>query len=162
MNTRHNYAVHLVWTGNTGSGTSSLRSYSRDHQVDAKGLAQIAASADPAFLGDPTRWNPEQLYLTSIAQCHMLWYLGLAARSAITVVAYDDHPTGIMVEESSGAGEFESVTLHPTVTIDSRSDPRRAKTLHEEVADYCFIARSVKTPILHEANIIQLDSDAAS
>ena len=151
--TEHNYAIAITWTGNTGQGTKNLRSYSRDHDVAADGLASIAGSSDPAFRGDPARWNPEQLYLSSIAQCHMLWYLGLAAQAGITVNGYKDRPTGVMIEEASGAGQFDSVTLNPVVTITADSDAQVAEKLHHHVADYCFIARSVRTPIHHSVTI---------
>ena len=152
--TRHAYEVALTWTGNTGAGTTSARAYSRDHDVEAEGPPAILGSADPAFRGDPARWNPEQLYVASIAQCHMLWYLGLAAAAGVNVLAYQDRPVGVMVEGPSGAGQFESVTLRPEVTIDDRSDPETAERLHGRVADFCFIARSVRTPIRHEAAVV--------
>ncbi|EON21996.1 hypothetical protein CF8_4206 [Nocardioides sp. CF8] len=151
--TDHTYAIALSWTGNTGRGTKNLRSYSRNHDVAADGLPTIAASSDPAFRGDPSRWNPEQLYLASIAQCHMLWHLGLAAQAGVTVLGYEDRPTGLMIEEADGAGQFDSVTLHPVVTIAADSDAQTAEELHHRVADYCFIARSVQTPIHHVATI---------
>lgn len=149
----HHYELEMTWTGNTGTGTSSLRGYSRNHDVTAAGLPSIAASADPAFRGDPDRWNPEQLYLASIAQCHMLWYLGLAATAGVIVTEYKDRPTGTMQEETNGAGQFQNVTLRPTVTITPTSDPVIAEELHERVGDYCFIARSITTPIHHEVTI---------
>lgn len=151
--THHHYEIAVTWTGNAGTGTSSIRSYSRNHDVGADGLPTIAASSDPAFRGDPARWNPEQLYVAALAQCHMLWYLSLAAQAGIAVTAYDDRPTGVMIEDASGAGEFERVTLRPTVTIEGTSDPELAERLHDRVADYCFIARSVKTPFHHEVTI---------
>ena len=151
--TTHTYAIALTWTGNTGAGTSSLRAYSRDHEVAAHEVPSIAGSSDPAFRGDPRRWNPEQLYLASIAQCHMLWYLGLAAGAGVVVTAYEDAPTGVMIEEANGAGQFESVTLRPTVTITTGSDPTKAEQLHDRVGEYCFIARSINTPIHHDVTV---------
>jgi organic hydroperoxide reductase OsmC/OhrA len=148
--TTHGYELEVTWTGNNGTGTSSYREYSRNHEVAASGPAPLLGSSDPAFRGDVTRWNPEQLYLASIAQCHMLWYLHLATRAGVVVTAYKDRPTGVMVEETSGAGQFESVTLRPTVTITSGSDPAAAAGLHDQVGHYCFIARSINTPIHHE------------
>lgn len=149
----HDYAITIAWTGNTGTGTSNIRSYSRNHDITAAGLPPIEASSDPAFRGDPTRWNPEQLYVAAIAQCHMLWYLGLAANAGVVVTAYEDDPTGVMIEEASGAGQFESVTLNPRVTIAPGNDAALAESLHGRVADYCFIARSVNTPIGHNVTI---------
>jgi organic hydroperoxide reductase OsmC/OhrA len=151
--TDHNYAIAITWTGNTGLGTKNVRAYSRNHDVAASGLPSIGASSDPAFRGDPSRWNPEQLYVASIAQCHMLWYLGLAAQNGVTVISYEDRPTGLMIEEANGAGQFDNVTLHPVVTIAAGSDARLAEELHHRVADYCFIARSVRTPIHHHVTI---------
>lgn len=155
--TRHHYAIEIGWTGTTSTGTTSSRPYSRDHEIRADGLPAIAASADPAFRGDPARWNPEQLYVAAIAQCHMLWYLGLAAQAGVTVTDYQDRPTAVMLEQTDGAGQFESVTLHPVVTISRRSDARLAEDLHRRVGDYCFIARSIRTPIHHEVTIRQAD-----
>lgn len=151
--TSHHYTVAITWTGNTGEGTKALGSYSRNHDIDAEGLATIGASSDPAFRGDPSRWNPEQLYLASIAQCHMLWYLALAAEAGVVVTGYRDRPTGVMVEEADGSGQFDRVTLHPAVTITTDSDAHLAEDLHHRVADYCFIARSIKTPIDHLVTI---------
>ncbi|WP_448003534.1 OsmC family protein [Agromyces bauzanensis] len=159
--THHHYEIAVTWTGNTGSGTESLRSYSRNHDVTADALETIAGSSDPAFRGDPTRWNPEQLYIAALAQCHMLWYLALAAQAGLTVTAYHDRPTGVMVEEADGAGRFERVTLRPTVTIDPAGDPAVAEQLHHRVADYCFIARSVNTPIHHDVTILTAPDTAA-
>lgn len=159
--TTHRYELSITWTGNTGTGTSSLRGYSRDHDVTATGLEPIAASADPAFRGDPARWNPEQLYLASIAQCHMLWYLRLAAEAGVVVTGYEDHPTAVMIQESNGAGQFESVTLHPTVTITPPSDPTLAEELHHRIGNYCFIARSINTPIRYEV-VVRTDAPPAA
>ena len=38
----HNYRVSTVWTGNRGSGTSSYRSYARDHEISGSGIARCA------------------------------------------------------------------------------------------------------------------------
>ena len=151
----HEYSVRVEWTGNLGTGTSGYRDYSRDHDVrgTTADLPVIHGSADPAFRGDADRWNPEQLLLASLSQCHMLWYLHLAADAGVTVTAYSDTPTGIMVERPGGAGEFTSATLHPAVTIAPGSDPERAAALHDRAAEYCFIARSVRFPVHHEAVI---------
>ncbi|MGE2728995.1 OsmC family protein [Mycolicibacterium vaccae] len=159
--TTHRYEIAITWTGNTGTGTSSPRAYSRDHEVTADGLSPIAGSSDPAFRGDPSRWNPEELYVASIAQCHMLWYLALAANAGVVVTAYEDRPTGVMLEEPNGAGQFQSVTLYPTVTISAASDPVVAEELHDRVGDYCFIARSINTPIHHDVTM-RVDNPAGA
>src|SRR5208282_3660126 len=101
------------WTGNRGTGTSGYRDYGRDHDVTAAGLAPIAASSDPAFRGDPGRWNPELELTAALAQCHMLWYLHLAATAGVVVTAYADDAQGTMAETADGGGRFTEVVRRP-------------------------------------------------
>lgn len=150
----HEYDVTITWTGNTGSGTTGYTAYSRDHEVSAPGTPVITGSADPAFRGDPARWNPEQLQVAALSQCHMLWYLHLAATAGVVVTAYEDHAHGVMVIDRTGGGQFESVTLRPRVKITAGSDPAKALALHGDVPALCFIARSVNFPVGHEPEIV--------
>jgi organic hydroperoxide reductase OsmC/OhrA len=150
MATTHSYDVTVEWTGNLGSGTDGYRSFSRAHEVLGDGKPPIAASSDPAFRGDPARWNPEELLLASVAQCHMLWYLHLCAVNGVVVVDYADQAQGVMVmDESGGGGQFGSVTLRPEVVVADASMADKALALHGEVHAVCFIARSVNFPIQH-------------
>lgn len=155
---RHRYAVELAWTGDRGSGTSSYRAYARDHELRAPGKAPIAGSSDPHFRGDPARWNPEELMIASLSACHQLWYLHLAAMAGVVVVAYEDRPEGVMIEEDDGAGQFERVTLHPTVTITPESDAAVAERLHHEAHAKCFIARSVNFPVACAPQIVTAEA----
>jgi organic hydroperoxide reductase OsmC/OhrA len=92
----HRYELTLEWTGNRGEGTASYRAYARDHEVTADGRPPIPASSDPAFRGDPARWNPEQLLVAALSECHLLWYLHLCSVSDVVVVAYEDQPHGVI------------------------------------------------------------------
>jgi len=93
------------WTRNLGAGTSGYRSYSRYHEIEIPGkIAPLSGSSDPAFRGDPARWNPEELLLASISACHKLWYLGLCARAGISVLSYRDEAEATMLEDAGGAG----------------------------------------------------------
>lgn len=153
MADKHQYAVTLDWTGNKGHGTAGYRAYDRDYQLTMDGKATILGSSDPSFLGDATRHNPEDLFVASIASCHMLWFLHLASDAGIIVTAYRDDASGVMVTHRDGSGEFSSVTLCPHVTITDATRVEEAHALHKKVGDLCFIARSIKTPISHDAKI---------
>ncbi len=154
MTSEHRYRLTVEWTGNLGTGTAGQRSYSRNHEISADGRTTITGSSDPAFRGDVTRWNPEQLFVASVSQCHLLWYLSLAAAAGIVVTAYVDHATGKMLEEGSGAGQFASMTLSPTVTISDSAKLGQAYDLHAQVGAYCFIARSVNFALHHHPTIL--------
>ncbi len=122
----HQYDVHVAWTGNTGSGTSSYAGYGREHEISAPEKVTISGSSDPAFRGDKRRYNPEELLVASASACHMLTYLHLCAVNGVVVSSYEDQPTGEMEEGMGGAGAFVRVDLHPTVTISAASDAVRA------------------------------------
>jgi len=145
----HTYDLSLTWTGNTGDGTATYRSYRRDSVTTTATTPDLPGSSDPAFRGDPTRWNPEQLLVASIAQCHMLWYLHLCAVNGIVVTAYTDEAHGEMTETTDGGGHFTTVTLHPHVTVSAPAMVTRAEELHEQANKLCFIANSVTFPIAH-------------
>jgi len=151
----HQYTVAVTWTGNRGTGTSGYRDYGRDHEIAAAGKPMIPGSSDPAFRGDPERWNPEEMLVASVSTCHQLWYLHLAATAGITVVAYEDRPVGTMAEDANGSGRFTTVTLHPTVTILPGDDAAKAKALHHDAHEMCFVANSVNFPVdcIPEINI---------
>ena len=130
----HRYQVTVRWTGNTGSGTSDYRGYRRDHEVDGDGKPSIPGSSDPVFRGDPARWNPEELLVVSLAQCHMLWYLHLCAIGGVVVTGYTDTPVGTMVmDETGGGGQFTDVVLRPAVTVADPSMTQKAQALHEAI-----------------------------
>ncbi len=149
----HHYAARIVWEGNTGTGTSSYAGYDRAYRICISGKPDILGSSDPAFRGNPARHNPEDLFLASLSTCHMLFYLYLCSTNHIRVISYEDDAEGSMVENVSGGGKFESVTLHPRVVIARGDDEALAKTLHGSANDLCYIANSCSIPIHHEATI---------
>jgi organic hydroperoxide reductase OsmC/OhrA len=146
----HDYEVNTVWTGNTGDGTSTYEGYARDHIIQGEGKPSIKGSSDPAFRGDPGRYNPEELLVASLSSCHMLWYLHLCSANGINVLEYKDRASGRMEEGADGIGRFVQVVLRPDVWITPESDPVRAKALHAEAHRLCFIANSVNFPVTIE------------
>ncbi|MFZ5479049.1 MAG: OsmC family protein [Myxococcota bacterium] len=149
----HTYKATVSWTGNRGTGTSSIGAYGREHEIRCPGRPVIYGTSDPAFRGDPTKHNPEDLLVAALSGCHMLWFLSLCADAGIVVVSYTDDAVGVMEEQEDGAGQFESVTLHPKVALAIGSDVERAMTLHKAAHEMCFIARSVAFPVRHVAKI---------
>lgn len=150
---QHRYAVEMEWTGNTGSGTATYRSYSRSYETRAEGRAPIAGSSDPHFRGDPARWNPEQLLVSALSSCHMLSYLHLCATAGIAVQQYRDNAEGFMAETRDGSGSFTRVVLRPAVRCSPGADLAQARELHHAAHAKCFIANSVNFPVECEPTI---------
>jgi len=146
---KHDYQTSLIWTGNLGPGTEKYNLYSRDYTIEILNKAAILGSSDPAFLGDKNKHNPEDLLLSSISSCHMLWFLHLASAKGIVVVDYADKATGVMIEKEDGSGYFESVTLNPVVTITDRTRIDETNELHQQSNKYCFIANSLNFKVKH-------------
>ncbi len=153
----HLYSTTIAWTGDRGTGTSHYRGYDRDHVLSAPGKADILMSSDPAFRGDPTRWNPEELLLAALSSCHMLWFLHLATEAGIVVRAYSDHAEGRMVETADGSGRFTEVVLRPAVAAEAGTE-EAAMRLHHEAHAKCFVANSVNFLVRCEPSFEPLGS----
>lgn len=153
----HAFAVSAEWRGNRGVGTSDHRSYGREVTLRTEGTPEILASAARPFHGDAARWNPEELLIGALAECHLLTYLYLAAQNGIRVESYTDDATG-EIELDGDAGRFTRVTLRPVVTISS-GDPGLAMELHQPAQEKCFVAASVNFPVRHEPRILLADDD---
>jgi organic hydroperoxide reductase OsmC/OhrA len=149
MNRQHKYTINMKWTGNNGTGTSHYRAYERSHLIIAENKSEIQGSSDPAFRGDDTKYNPEELLVAALSSCHMLSYLHLCAVNGVVVTDYVDNATGIMEETNDGGGHFTAVTLHPEVTVADASTIAKAKELHHKAGELCFIAASVNFPVHH-------------
>ncbi|MGC3954811.1 MAG: OsmC family protein [Propionicimonas sp.] len=148
----HHFAVSTAWQGNLGSGTSGYRSYSRANELTAAGKEHpIAGSSARPFHGNPERWNPEELLLAALSQCHLLSYLHVATRHGIVVTGYTDDAVATMRQVGDG-GAFSEAVLRPVVTI-SAGDAELARSLHQEASRLCFIASSVNFPVRHEPTI---------
>ena len=157
MNGQHNYNLTVKWTGNKGTGTSGYKAFERSHIIIVNNKAELLGSSDPAFRGDKTKHNPEELLVASLSSCHMLWYLHLYAEAGVIVVDYVDNATGIMMETSNGGGHFTEVTLNPIVIVTENSMVEKANKLHKKANELCFIANSVNFPIHHKPTSKILD-----
>ena len=145
----HHYNVTIKWTGNTGSGTNNYRDYERSHTIVMENKPDILCSSDPAFRGDSTKHNPEDLLLSAVSACHMLCYLHLCSEAGVVVLDYTDKATGIMDENSNGNGRFSEVMLNPIVIVAKDFMIDKANELHKNANEFCFIANSLNFPVKH-------------
>jgi organic hydroperoxide reductase OsmC/OhrA len=149
----HHYALTTTWTGNRGTGTSGYRDYTRDVTIAIDGKPELLASADRPFRGDPARWNPEDLLVAALSECHLLSYLHACVSAGVVVTSYRDEAAGTMREDGRGGGAFVEVVLRPQVTVADAAMIEAAERAHEQAHDWCFIANSVNFPVRHEATV---------
>lgn len=149
----HHYRVTARWTGDRGTGTSGYRDYDRAVTLSVAGKPDLLASADRPFRGDPARWNPEDLLLSALAECHLLSYLHACVTAGVVVTSYEDDAVGTMVLDGTGGGAFREVTLRPRVTVAEEDMIDAARAAHAQANAWCFIANSVNFPVRHEATV---------
>jgi organic hydroperoxide reductase OsmC/OhrA len=155
MSKQHSYTSSIVWTGNRGQGTAEYRGYERTWEVRTPGKPVIQCSNDPLLRGDPSKPNPEDLLLSSLSACHMLWYLHFASEAGIVVLAYEDQPLGVGETSPNGAGRFLRATLRPSISVRRGADLARAEAIHGQIHEYCFISRSLNFPVDYAARYLE-------
>ena len=149
----HRYRLRTTWTGDRGTGTSGYRDYDRLVTISSDGKPDLLASSDKPFRGDPQRWNPEDLLVAALSECHLLSYLHACVQAGVVVTGYEDEATGLMVEDGRNGGSFAEVVLHPRVTVAEASMLDAARAAHGPAHEWCFIARSVNFPVRVEPEV---------
>ena len=144
------YKAALRWQHT--SGDFAAKTFSRDHTVTFPGGITIDASSAPAFQGNPAFVNPEEAFVASLASCHMLTFLAIAAFKGFAVEAYSDDAVGVLARNDDRTIAMTRVTLHPRVIFGGAKLPSEEdlRKLHESAHRKCFIANSVKTEVVVE------------
>lgn len=135
------FPLALDWKGSTATAP-----HTRDALASAPGKPAIAVSAGAAYGGDPARWNPEDLLGASLAQCHMLTFLALAAKTRVDVRAYADRPE-VVLDTVEKVTRVTRIVLQPEVRIAGELDVERLGVLFEKAHKYCFIGNSITAAV---------------
>lgn len=148
----HRYRTAIRWDGTTAPG---YEHYDRDHRGSATPAGdELALSSDPAFRGDPSRLNPEQLLVLAASSCQLLSFLAVAARARIDVVSYTDAAEGEMPEQPPPAVmAIERIRLRPQIRLRGSVPLAKVERLVAIAHDECFIANSLRTEIIVEPTI---------
>ncbi|WP_417662191.1 OsmC family protein [Pseudomonas sp.] len=145
------YTAKVMWQRGTQSFLNNR--YSRAHSWLFDGGVQVPASSSPHVVplpySDPAAVDPEEAFVASLSSCHMLWFLGLAAKQGFEVDEYVDNPVGLMAKNAQGRIAMTRVTLFPQVTFAADKSPTHEQLteLHHKAHDQCFIANSVLTTV---------------
>lgn len=148
------YSAEVLWERDGQAFTDNR--YSRRHRIRFDGGAEIAGSSSPHVVrepfSDPAAVDPEEAFVASLASCHMLWFLAIAARRQFRIDRYQDDAVGVMAKNADGRLAMTQVTLRPDVVFSGEVLPSRDEILamHHEAHDECFIANSVRTEVLVE------------
>jgi organic hydroperoxide reductase OsmC/OhrA len=146
------HGASLVWQRAQGEGFTNQR-YSRRHTLHFDGGAVLPASSSPSIvplpMSDAAAVDPEEMFVASLASCHLLWFLSIAAGRGWVVDQYHDDAFGTLARDASGRMMMTEVTLRPLVTFagERQPDATELNALHHQAHEQCFIANSVKTQV---------------
>jgi organic hydroperoxide reductase OsmC/OhrA len=154
----HQFETTLYWPASATQVLPPVATFSRNNILGGTGKPDVPGSSPTIFGGDSSRYNPEELLLMSLAQCHMLTYLAIAAKKQLSILGYEDRAIGTL-----GLGEFgakgkmsmQQVVLHPRVTVAKGTNLADAEAIHEKAHANCFIANSVNFPVTFKAEIVE-------
>jgi organic hydroperoxide reductase OsmC/OhrA len=140
----HQYVAHCHWSGSTASG---YESYDRVHElvIDPVGTV-LTLSAEPAFRGDASLLNPEQLLLAAAISCQLLSFLAVASRARLDVLEYEDNGEAILPGDDRPVG-IKMVRLRPHITVRGDTDVKRVRRLVDLAHNECYIANTLRCEI---------------
>jgi len=126
----------------------TYKTYSRDHVWTLNGN-DVPASATTAYLGNPSRVDPEAALVAALSSCHMLTFLALASNKGFVVDRYEDSAVGHLEKNAAGKLAITRVELHPRIVYGGSKQPSAADLdwLHDKAHKECFIANSVTTEV---------------
>jgi organic hydroperoxide reductase OsmC/OhrA len=149
------YTADVLWVRDPAQDFATNR-YSRRHTIRFDGGVEIAGSSSPHSvplpMSDESAVDPEEMFVASLASCHMLWFLALAGKRRFIVDRYADAAIGVMEKNAEGRVAVTRVTLRPDVLFSGDRQPAHAEIeqLHHEAHEACYIANSVKSEVVVE------------
>jgi organic hydroperoxide reductase OsmC/OhrA len=145
------YSAKISWL--RGNASFIDNRYSRAHSWRFDGGIEVPASSSPHVVPVPmsveAAVDPEEAFIASLASCHMLWFLSLAAAQHFCVDSYVDAAVGVLGKNAAGKVAMTTVTLKPRVEFsgEHRPTPVAFEALHHKAHEKCFIANSVTTDV---------------
>ena len=156
MSDTHTFEASVSWPADPAQKLPPDPAFSRNAVLASPGHPPVPGSAPTVYGGEASRYNPEELLTLSLAHCHMLTYLALAARKKVAVLAYEDHATGTLGKDpASGKMKFLAAQLRPRVTVAKGTNLEEAQAMHDKAHEYCFVSNSVNFPVEHAPEIVE-------
>jgi organic hydroperoxide reductase OsmC/OhrA len=153
-----NYCAEVIWQ--RGEQDFLGNRYSRKHLLRFDGGLEVPGSSSPHVvplpMSDAAAVDPEEAFIASLASCHMLWFLSIAADQQFCVDSYQDAAIGVMTKNSAGKLFISRVTLRPAVEFSGACQPTREQIeqMHHQAHEECYIANSVKSEVRCEPRFL--------
>jgi len=121
--------------------------------ITCAGKPDVQVATPPEFKGHDGIWSPEDLFVASANVCLMTTFLAVAERAGLAFSAYESTAEG-RLELVEGKFQFTTITIRPSITLNSGEDAGKAKELIEKAERNCLISNSMKAtvtlePVIH-------------
>jgi len=142
----------LIWEHHPHE--SEADTFSRNHRVTLNGGQKVDVSASVEFKGDPNCADPEQMLVSSLSSCHMLFFLAIAELQGYQVESYKDIPKGHLERNDKKGMEITRIELSPQVTFggDKIPDENAVAKIHDKAHRSCFIGNSISAEVTIHAS----------
>lgn len=124
--------------------------YDRNHDARFSGGQSLRVSASAEFKGDPACVDPEQMVVSAVGSCHMLFFLAIAEQQGYLVERYHDQPVGTLGKSDRGGMEITRVVLSPAVSFGGERQPDAVaiERMHAAAHRNCFIGKSLRAEVV--------------
>lgn len=146
------YTAQIVWE--RGGQVFLDNHYSRKHLLRFDGGLEVPASSSPHVIREPfsdaSAVDPEEMLVAALSNCHMLFFLSIAAKQQFCVDSYVDNAVGVMQSNEKGKLFLAQVTLNPNTIFSGDKLPtdEQIAAIHHKAHEECYIANSVVTEII--------------
>lgn len=153
MKGEHEYSAEIRWQRGATEKFTDQR-YSRGHRWQFDGGVEVPASSSPSVVPLPysvaAAVDPEEAFVASLSSCHMLFFLSYAAQQGFVVEQYIDKAIGTMGPNEHGQIVMLKVVLDPQIrwSGERKPDAQQIAALHERSHHDCFLANSVRCPVI--------------
>ena len=121
--------------------------YEKNHEAQISGIKIPMSTANT-----PNYVDPEQALAASLASCHMLTFLALAAKKRLVVERYQVKALALVSLNEQGKKFVETIKLSPVVEFSAGNivTGEQLEKMHHKAHEHCFIANSILSEVIVE------------
>ncbi len=112
----------------------------------------IVVAVAPEFMGHSGIVTPEELFVSSVASCHMAYFLGVAEKMRLKFVSYECRASGTLTAQGIDY-VFSSVALDVRIAVPEEKYVHKANRALELSHKGCFVANSIHSDVTLSASV---------
>jgi organic hydroperoxide reductase OsmC/OhrA len=114
--------------------------------LSAPGKPNIEVATPPEFKGHQGKWTPEELFVASLNTCIMTTFLYYAEKEGLEFLSYESPGEGVLERTENGL-MFSEIEITPKISVASKDEVEKAKSLLRLAERNCFISNSLKSKV---------------